>query len=383
MPSAPPVLVPRRSQLVGGLRYLRMRWGQLLRWSTEPAPVGRPDYYKRELHPSLLVRSASTLPVREFVAVDHREESGANQAVACHSRYGYFPLNFSFPRPELMPGSDEDRPHFLSSTIPGEPFSFDDWHAYLAEYRSSYWALSTKKGGWDTFRHLEVLFSGAIPLMPGLARSQPYSLAHFPKRALGQVYASLVSEGPALPGPRTRSFFRDFSLQNLTSEAMAAYLLAMAGAEDSSVLFLDRSLPQRTDYLSVFTYIGLVQHRKSAVQAAFSPSYVFDDYDGDTHRLYGRGFGYSKSVPSTLRGEPGLAADATASDVAALSEGFDKIVVGNYDADAELVHALLSLGVPAEKFICVVGSDIPADSRLRRGIRGSGMTFFVREFGGF
>lgn len=383
MSSVPAVEVPRRSKFVGGLRYLRMRWGQLVRWSTEPAPVGRPDYYKRELHPALLVRSAGTLPVREFVALDHREDSVANQAAACHTRYGYFPLNFSFPRPELMPDQDHDRPHFLSSTIPGEPFSFDDWDAYLEEYRSSYWALSTRKGGWDTFRHLEVLFSGAIPLMPGLSRSHPYSLAHFPKRALAQVYASLVSEGPAVPGPRTRSFFREFSLQNLTSEAMAGYLLAMAGAEDSSVLFLDRSLPQRTDYLSVFTYIGLVQHRKTAVQAAFAPSYVFDDYQGDTHRLYGRGFGYSKSVPSALRGEPGLLADATASDVAALGGGFDRIVVGNYDADAELVQAMVRLGVPAEKFICVVGSDMPADGRLRREIRRSDMTFFVREFGRF
>jgi hypothetical protein len=380
MPPASARVVPRRSKLVGGLRYLRMLLGQLLRGSREPAPVGRPDYYKRELHPSLLIRSAAALPVREFLPPDHREPSVEDLASQCHARFGYFPLNFSFPRGELMPESLEERPHFLSSTIPGEPFSFDDWNDYLAEYRSSYWALSTKKGGWDTFRHLEILFSGAIPLMPGLGRSHPYSLAHFPKRALSSVYSSLVADGPALPGARTREFFRNFARENLTNEAMARYLLRKADAEDATILFLDRSLSQRTDYLSVFTYIGLLRTRGSAVQAAFEPEYVFDDFVGDTHRLYGRGFGYSASVPAALRGSSGLPHDADASQVAALSESFDRIVVGNYDADGALVSELLALGVPETKFVCVVGSDLPADVRLRRDIQRTDMTFFVREF---
>lgn len=382
MPSALAQAVPRRSKLVGGLRYLWMRWGQITRWSREPAPVGRPDYYKRELHSSLLVRSAASLPVREFLGPDHSETPVDQLARQCHAHHGYFPLNFSFPRPHLMPASVADRPHFLSSTIPGEPFSFDDWDAYLAEYRSSYWALSTKKGGWDTFRHLEVLFSGSIPLMPGLSGSHPYSLAHFPKRALIEVYASLVADGPAVPGPRTREFFQAFARDHLTTEAMAAYLLRMAGAEDSSLVFLDRSLPERTDYLSVFTYIGLLQLRGTAVQAVYRPAYVFDDFEGDTHRLYGRGFGYSKSVPSALRGGPGLATTASAREVRERVESVDKIVVGNYDAHQELIQELVDLGVPAHKFICVVGSDLPADFRLRRDIRRSEMTFFVREFAG-
>ena len=379
MPSPGRVVVPRRSRLIGAGRYLRMRLGQLLRGSPEPAPVGRPDYYKRELHPSLLVRFADSLAVREFVTPSHQERNVLDVARECHRRDGVYPLNFSFPRPELMPAKVSDRPHFLSSTIPGEPFSFDSWDDYLAEYRSAYFALSTKKGGWDTFRHLEILFSGGIPLMPGLGKAHPYSLAHFPKKALVGVYKSLVEDGPALPGPLTQQFFQDFAKEHLSSEAMARYVLKLTGLESSSILFVDESLSSRTDYLSAFTYVGLKQATGHRTQAAFEPLYLFDDFAGDTSTLYGRGFGYSRSIPAALRGSL-TAAGSSPSELAELSASFDAIVIGNYDANRGLVAQLRGLGVPADKFVCIVGSDLPSDFRLRHDIARSGMTFFVREF---
>ena len=380
MPSPGRVVVPRRSRFVGAGRYLRMRLGQVLRGSPEPAPVGRPDYYKRELHPSLLVRSAVSLPVREFIKAGHQERNVLDVARECHRRDGVYPLNFSFPSPDLMPSRLSDRPHFLSSTIPGEPFSFDSWDDYLAEYQSAYFALSTKKGGWDTFRHLEILFSGGIPLMPGLGKAHQYSLAHFPKTALVGVYDSLVHDGPAVPGETTQKFFRDFARERLSSGAMAAYLLQIGGLESSSILFVDESLPSRTDYLSAFTYIGLKQATGQRTQAAYEPLYLFDDFAGDTSTLYGRGFGYSRSLPAALRGSLGQKSKTRAEELAELSASFDAIVVGNYDANRGLVEQLRQRGVPAGKFVCIVGSDLPSDFRLRHDIARSGMTFFVREF---
>ncbi len=380
MPSPGRVVVPRRSRLVGAGRYLRMRLGQLLRGSPEPAPVGRPDYYKRELHPSLLVRSAASLPVRDFLEPGHQERSVLDAARECFRRDGVYPLNFSFPRPELMPPEIGDRPHFLSSTIPGEPFSFDSWDDYLAEYRSAYFALSTKKGGWDTFRHLEILFSGGIPLMPGLGKAHQHSLAHFPKRALIGVYESLVQNGPALPSEITQEFFRDFARSHLSCDAMARYVLQLTGLESSSILFVDESLPRRTDYLSAFTYIGLKQATGQRTQAAFEPHFLFDDFTGDTSTLYGRGFGYSRSLPATLRGSLTATGQTDARQLAELSASFDAIVVSNYDANRGLVDQLRQRGVPANKCVCIVGSDLPTDFRLRHDMARSGMTFFVREF---
>jgi hypothetical protein len=357
-----------------------MKAGQLIRRSPHPAPVGRPDFYKRELHPSLLIRSGNTLPTRNFLSGDVREPQAVDIGRECVKRYGYYPLNFSFPRPDLMPELSGPRPHFLSSTIPGEPFSFDSWVEYLAEYQSSYWALSTRKGGWDTFRHLEILFSGAIPLMPRLEKSQRFSLAHFPKRALVQVLRSLIEDGPALPDEATRDFFWNHAHTRLTSVAMATYLLEAASLGSGRLLFLDRDLPHRSDYLSLFTLIGLLQAKGTEVVTAFEPAYLFDDYQGDTAKLYGRGFGFSKVLSSSLRSRESLKPDATSAEIAALSETCDSIVVGNFDSNRTLVGELRAHGVPEHKFVCVVGSDLVPDFSLRRGIKSSAMTFFVREF---
>lgn len=354
--------------------------GQIIRRSPHPAPVGRPDFYKRELHPSLFVRSSEGLPTRHLIQTNTPEVSALDRGAQCHRQYGFFPINFSFPQPALMPTELDSRPHFLSSTYPGEPFSFTSWDQYLAEYRGSYVALSTRKGGWDTFRHLEILFSGAIPLMPGLDRSHPWSLALFPKQALGQVYRNLVTGGPAIPSEETRSYFQEFARTRLTSQAMAEYLVSSAGLDSRSILFLDRTLPERTDYLSAFVFIGLSQLNGIECQAAWEPAYLYDDYEPDTATLYGRGFGYTRTIPHGKRSTMALPKEAPLADVVALADSHQAIVVGNYDANRELVADLIRSGIPAEKFVCVVGSDLVPDFRLRRAMAKSPMTFFVREF---
>ena len=373
-------MLPQRSKLVGAARVLRMKLGHLLRGTPHPAPVGRPDYYTRELNPALFIREASGLPVRPFVPDGYTEEDPRDVARRCYSSYGVYPLNFSFPSPRVPSAPIVPRPHFLSTTYPGTPHSFTNWEDYLEEYRGSYFALSTKKGGWDTFRHLEIVFSGAIPLMPSLGQSHPYSLAHYPKRLLTSVLDSLIAEGPALPDDGTRDFIAQWAQDHLTTQAMASYLVDVSKISPERVLFLDRSLASRTDYLSVFTFIGLSEVLGPQLLAAYEPSYLFDDYSGDTSRFYGKGFGYTRSLPSALRSPESLPIDAPVSELLEMAKSSSAIVVGNYDANRKLVADLLTAGIPPHNIACVLGSDLPPDHSLLRDIRRSGMSFFVREF---
>ena len=373
-------VLPRRSKLVGAFRVLRMKLGHLLRGTPHPAPVGRPDYYSRELDPSLFIRHASGLHVRQFVAPGYTEDDPRVVARRCHDRHGVYPLNFSFPTARVSSVPLEPRPHFLSTTYPGAPHSFSNWEDYLEEYRGSYFALSTKKGGWDTFRHLEIVFSGAIPLMPSLGKSHPYALAHYPKRLLSSVLDSSRAEGPALPDHDTREFLATWAKNHLTTQAMAQYLVDMSGMSTERVLFIDRSLASRTDYLSAFTFIGLSEVLGVALVAAFEPPYLFDDFAGDTSRLYGKGFGYTRVIPESLRSHESLPVDAPTSTLIDMAGSASAIVVGNYDANLETVGELLAGGISPDKIVCVLGSDLPPDRSLLRDIRRSGMTFFVREF---
>jgi len=372
-------ILPRRSKVVGALRVLRMKLGHLLRGTPHPAPVGRPDYYSRELDPSLFIRHASGLPVRQCVTSGYTEDDPRDVAWRCHDRYGVYPLNFSFPTARVPSISGDQRPHFLSTTYPGAPHSFSNWEEYLEEYRASYFALSTKKGGWDTFRHLEILFSGAIPLMPNLGGSHPFALAHYPKRLLTSVLDSQVREGPALPDDETRDFLATWAKNHLTTQAMAQYLVDLSGLSPERVLFVDRSLASRTDYLSAFTFIGLSEVLGSALVAAFEPAYLFDDFTGDTSRFYGKGFGYTRVIPASLRSQESLSVDAPTSELMDMGSSASAIVVGNYEANLDTVGDLLAGGISPDKIVCVLGSDLPPDRSLLRDIRRSGMTFFVRE----
>jgi hypothetical protein len=373
-------ILPRRSKVVGALRVIRMKLGHLFRGTPHPAPVGRPDYYSRELDASLFIRHASGLQVRQCVTPGYAEDDPRDVARRCHDRYGVYPLNFSFPTARVPRILRDQRPHFLSTTYPGAPHSFSNWEDYLEEYRASYFALSTKKGGWDTFRHLEILFSGAIPLMPNLGVAHPFALAHYPKKLLTSVLHSQMREGPALPDDDTREFLATWAKNHLTTQAMAQYLVDVSGMAPDRVLFVDTSLASRTDYLSAFTFIGLSEVLGSALVAAFEPSYLFDDFTGDTSRFYGKGFGYTRVVPASLRSQESLSVDAPIRELLALASSASAIVVGNYDANLETVGDLLAGGVSPDKIVCVLGSDLPPDRSLLGGIRRSGMTFFVREF---
>lgn len=357
-----------------------MKVGHLLRGTPHPAPVGRPDYYTRELEPSLFIRGAQGLATRAFVEPGYSEDDPRDVARRCHARYGVYPLNFSFPTHQVMDIPADARPHFLSTTYPGTPHSFTQWEDYLEEYRSSYFALSTRKGGWDTFRHLEIVFSGTIPLMPRLGKAHPYALAHYPRRFLTSVLDSLIDQGPALPDDETREFVSQWARNHLTTQAMARYLMEVSGMDTQRVVFLDQSLAARTDYLSAFTFIGLTEILGADVIAAFEPAYLFDDYGDDTSKFYGKGFGYTRAIPHSLRSKESRARDAPDSEIIDLVGSASAIVVGNYDANRDLVGRLLLAGIPPKRIVCVLGSDLPPDRALLRDIRRSGMTFFVREF---
>ena len=357
-----------------------MKIGHLVRRTKQPAPVGNPGYYKRELNSSLLIRDAVGLPKRNFLKPSFEEQDPRIVAARCFDRCGVFPINFSFPSRHASELTAGDRPYFLSDTFPGVPHSFNLWNEYLSEYEKSHFALSTKKGGWDTFRHLEIIFSGAIPLMPNLEKSSPFSLAHYPKRLLSSVLQSLIDDGPAIPDHQTQSFMIEWAKRYLTTKATAEYLIELSGFATDRVLFLDKALAVQTDYLSAFSFIGLSEVLGNRLVAAFEPSYLFDDFSGETSRMYGKGFGYSKTIPAVFRSSESLDQDCSDESLVALADTASAIVVGNYDANRDLLGRILRSGIDEKKVACIVGSDLVADSQLLRTARRSDMTFFIREF---
>ena len=267
----------------------------------------------------------------------------------CFDRHGVWPISFSYPgRP--MPILGEPR-WLVSPIVPGYPYAFEEPQAYMETYQDSFLAVTHRKAGWDCFRHLEILAAGAVPLMQDAGDIPGYSMVHYPKAALAAV-PQLVQEFGSPPSMATRKAFRGHFMRHLTSVGMARYLLHASGLSQArSVLFVDARLPEHVDYLSVLTLIGLKQLLGQACISAFPVDYIYDDTRVPTAGLYGRGFGYSKVVPSVFR-------PAQEGNVKLNPRNFDVLVVGSISRNLEVAQEMASQ-LPADRTIWIHGEDSP------------------------
>lgn len=114
------------------------------------------------------------------------------------SREGVFPISFAFPlekvpdkwmHPQvrfhdiapLIPVNQSIDPSYMSTYI------YDDEHSYYEMYRHSKFALTSKKGGWDTLRHYEIMACGALPVFVDIDVCPENTLTSLPKDLLKRI----------------------------------------------------------------------------------------------------------------------------------------------------------------------------------------------------
>lgn len=290
-------------------------------------------------------------------------------AQECFDRHGIWPISFSFPR---EPFNIAESPEWLiSPIIPGLPYAFDSEATYLDTYRRAYLGVTHRKAGWDCFRHVEILASGALPLMPDARDIPKFAMVHYPKISMART-ASLVKERGSSPSDATRRAFREFFQEHLTSRAMAQYVLRTSGLDSCSrVLFVDEKLPGHADYQSVLTLIGLKQILGKHCHVMFPTDYIYQDTEYSTETLYGRGFGYTALISPDDRSmtETGAPIDFS---------GFDAVIIGSWARNRDLAQRIL-LEVPPARTIWIHGEDTPPLPHDVRDLRAFGTHVFVRS----
>jgi hypothetical protein len=290
-------------------------------------------------------------------------------ASQCHAKHGVWPISFSYPKVPMQ--LQAEPAHLVGLITPGFPYSFESEREYLDSYAEGYWGITHRKAGWDCFRHVEILASGALPWMLDASDIPGFSMVHYPKAALAEA-ARALSHGGCTPDDSTRLAFREHFLRHLTSEAMARYLLRAAGIEESrSVLFVDERLPHHADYQSVLTLIGLKQVLGSNCHVLHPVDYIFDDTKLNTSSLYGRGFGYTRAVSGSAR------AAGEISGVSAPLKTVDAVIVGSITRNRDLATKLLDQFSP-DRTIWIHGEDLPPTMDEVSHYRRSKVHMFVR-----
>ena len=323
-----------------------------------------------------LIRQEIKVERSRWSLLRHYEESPSEIANLCFKEKGIYPISLSIPRIwHRLPASPKQMSRVISTVFPGEKYSFSVLEDYMHQYSSSALAVTHKKGGWDCFRHLEIMSAGSIPLMPDIQECPRFTMVHYPKNTMSQVVRKL-SLGK-LPDDSVYKFFSDWTREHLSSAAMVDYIFNTLNLNPKRVLFADEQLPKRADYLSVFTLIGLMQTKAYHVDVAFPVEYIFEDWRGDSGKLYGRGFGFGKVVKSekpdvywcskgTCEGPPNM------DDHYEIKSNYDVLVIGDLSANRAFAKRVDSEFLTMEK-VYLRGNDLaPTRSEYRwlKSLRG-------------
>jgi hypothetical protein len=297
------------------------------------------------------------------------------ESVRAYETVGVWPISFSYPR--QAPAALENGANTMCPVFPGHSYAFTDGDAYIKTYAGYRFALTHKKGGWDCFRHLEILYSGSVPYMPDAGLIPEFTMVHYPKRFFVEVANQLNTAAGSL-GVDVRNQLIDYFNQNLTTEAMAGYFLKAASpVPNPKILFVDQAAVHMPDYQSILTLIGLKQLLGNRVSVAFPTDYLYEDWSGDAAKLYGRGFGYTRILDSGLKNPNEIRLSPVSLSASSLSK-FDLVVIGSIKRNEDLAHRLLGR-FPASKTIWINGEDAPPPQEELKASRAIGVTLFVRE----
>lgn len=298
----------------------------------------------------------------------------------CHAQTGCWPISFTYPKKSVAT-PDEERTRILSETVPGLPYSYDNEEAYLDAYRRAYYAITHKKGGWDCLRHLEIIYAGAVPIMPDANLIPRFSMIHYPKLTLGRILRMNSLEF-RIPSPKSRAFLQTYFNEFLTTEAMARDILLRTGCGPSpSVLFVDELLARSpggaSGYLSVLTLIGLKQVLGDKCMAAAPVPYIYRSWSGSTKTLYGRGFGFTRAVSDNSYAEySGLLSIRRIAKMIERDE-IELVVFGSIMRNTRVFEELRMV-LPPERTVLISGEDLPLNEGAREYLSRTDAHVFVR-----
>lgn len=324
----------------------------------------------------ILEKSRSPLDSQQAIGVS-TPDTTLEIAEVCYQHNGYWPISFSWPRKVKAESENQAKVTVLSEVIPGNAYSFDREVDYYQQYSDAHYALTFRKNGWDCFRHVEILGSGSIPVMPDIRSVPKFSMIHYPKSIMVELVEQL-NDSFYIPSLELCETIKSHTETHLTSESMANYILIRSKLQDvKRILFVDENLPMQVDYISLLTLIGLKQLFGKNCLAIPDVPYIYNDWRGQAGRLYGRGFGYTRILDSHARA--GCSRFRHGKVRQMLREGlFDVIVIGSISRNGALANQLLDY-FPAERTIWIHGEDVAPSPREKHFLVSSGCNVFVRS----
>tara|TARA_Y100000389_G_scaffold64649_1_gene60711 strand:+ start:3450 stop:4496 length:1047 start_codon:yes stop_codon:yes gene_type:complete len=246
------------------------------------------------------------------------------------------PTSFSIPRSKWEKYEDIrnniQKEIGFSQVVPlVSSYSYDAESEYIVSYAKCYFAITFRKGGWESLRHYEILLAGTLPYFLHVDLMDEKCLYCFPKKLLKRIHnlPGLPSEDFIIENIRSPEKFKvdfdkfDFKKYNelrnellnhaqqnmLCSQVTHRMLLTSQNNTETfpknlknikNILVHSSTSRGPQDYQRDLTIIGLLE-LGFTVYTMFDISFIFEDTENDLSKLYGRGFTYGKSLDISYR----------------------------------------------------------------------------------
>ena len=299
----------------------------------------------------------------------------------CKEESGFYPISFSFPDNKIREFSATNKKRLVSNVVPGDRYSFNSESDYYQQYADSKVALTMKKGGWDCYRHLEIMANNCTPLFLDARNIPKFTMVHYPKQFF-EDFADFFFMNKNSVSLGTSEKLHNFFMENLSTSSMASYVLNTCGSNIKRVLFIDKFSQTFPDYMSVSILIGLKQILGTECEVLFDPDYLYSDFGGDISKLYGRGFGYTKNVDAKLRiNNKKLNTQTDLSDEQLIENcsDFDLIILGCFERNLGIFEQLKKNREKLPQVAVIHGGDFQLSNEQKEKLISSGFTVFVRE----
>jgi hypothetical protein len=135
------------------------------------------------------------------------------------------PISFAIPQSKIATDQIVKSKLFATS-FPGNTNTYVFKHEkdYYMDYKSSFFAFTMKKAGWDCLRHYEILANRCVPLFYDLSSCPNMIMTTFPKDLCKQAI-HLFSAFDVNRYIELENQFYRFTMDNLTTKSLAEYIL--------------------------------------------------------------------------------------------------------------------------------------------------------------
>jgi hypothetical protein len=293
------------------------------------------------------------------------------------------PITFSIPKEKII-GVYHVKTKILSNLIPGDTktYIYNTEEEYYNEYKKSYFAITTKKGGWDCMRHYEILANGCIPYFINIEECPIKTMHLLPKKLFTEsnlLYdnrfknknVNEITEEDINEYNVLQKKLLEYTKTFLTTDKMAEYILKNTNYENvKKILYL--SGDTNPDYLRCLTLhgfkilLGNNCHDNPKVPHIYKSDYI------NYQNLYGKGITYTNLLEQNLRNDK--LDNTILEDIN--NKYYDIVIYGSYHRGMPYYDLICKIYKPHE-IILLCGEDI--HNCDYNHFLNKGHTIFVRE----